>query len=1102
MALTTPFIKTWIMPLAGGVPTWDDSTWYVEDRLIPVRSNRTPGSMGTASFRLMRRSRNDDKSSAITSSWQPIRGQYVAITTQACTGPGQAGTLWVGYIEDYDTSPLKYIDDEIGSVSCRELGGILRQVPLANPRVYDLTLVSPDGIALNTLPTANSEGYTQGEVIGNAYAAPAGVQPAGYTRYQWAAQPSDCGTSGSNYWSRWALIDHFAHWNYSPILPSVMLSAPSNVKTLLTTSAKEVFKLSGLKFDGLLNLMCGASRGLQWWITVSSSVANTWVINIASAIDVAVGSIPAATLTTANIESTDVSVRLSNSGFDIYDAVEINGNAIVFAGTVSPIDATAAAGWSSTSETDYKAGASGAAGYGALTNDQKLARNRMYRKSGLLADVYTRFLVAQDSTYQFQCKGISGLPVAGTVQFFCPLITWSGTTAAVDNTHNMAPYPPDARLLRQLPWSEGVQGDGTDLRSAEQKARPKYLEPVVLSYQVPGSPTDWSNLVHPPFKYWHAPSLTPDPRGPALRIEFEYPEMLAAVDWTSGSPAVTEYDPTLSSSYGASDWRKLVFTVAMASDQRVKVASYRSGVSSSTYRNPLRIERPDIHCWVVRKYSILGLKTDGTPDEVSADAFVRNDFAVAQKLADEAAAFAFRTRSASTIVLTQPWNPPGWADIGITIGDLNEQKGGVTQITRTLHTSVTDIEYNWDVKRPRIAVTTGDAALPDSTAIVALTPAFGGPVSTSLGMTLPATVQRIDTELKDVQKSQERVPIKTGRLPVSTTPTRYVRIRWAPFPIGSIGTIGDFSEGQEVDSTGANVSPTHVVWIDTIGSCRPEWFGAVYYEAVSLGTVTRNSSTRELFRAIKVVDSSGPSSALFEVEGAGGGSTIVQLNDSGHASINTTINGVANPNYFELVGGLTAGTNRYDCARKAIYRTAHTVSLGNYLQIVPDHFQTGRKRMGLAAQQFIPSGGGVTTVNVATQIDQYELFELHWGNHAEGTFGSPALGRIASSYGAMVIKNTGSAVEIYGFRDGVLYEKEGGGTSDDWATGVNTTWSASGTFTFSVYIPGASDITTITITVTPTFSHGQITNLGFSIPAGGGAFNVVFIGGRPAWTGE
>lgn len=1086
MSVTSAYIKVWVMAFTGGVPVWDSSQWSVENRLVPQRSMQTNGSVGQASFRLLRASRQDDSGAPVVSSWSPIKGQYVAITTQACSVPGAAGSLWVGYIEDFQTITTRNVADAIGSVTARQLGGVLDQVPLANPRIFDLTGASADGIALLSIPTANADGLTQSEVIGNAVDAPAGVQPGGYTRRQWAGKAADCGTSGTNYWSRWSLIDHFIHWNYSPLIPTVALSAASNVQTLLDTAAKEVFKLQGLTLKGLLDLMCGAGRGLRWYISYSG---NTWTINILSALDAAVGDIPAATATAVTLAN-DVSVRLVTSGFDQYDAVEVNGAPIVFGGTISPIDSTADKGWSSTSLTDYLSGASGATGYGSLTASQQIARNRAFRKSGILGDVFTRYVVAQDTADGFRCKNVAGVPVAGSVQVFCPEITWIASVAAIDDSSNMCPYPPEARLLRQLPWAEGVKGDGTDIRDAEQKAKPKYLAPVALSYQILGE-ADWSDLCNPPFGKWHKPSLGVDSRGPALRVEFEYPEMLAYADWT-GSPAITEYDPSLTTAYGASDWRFLVLTVAMQSDQRVKVASYRSGTTSATYRNPLRVSRPDINCWVMRKTTIVGLNIDGTPDEVPADTFVRNDFPVAQKLADELAAFAFRDRTGAVITITQPWSPPAWAGIAALLSTLTEPAGAPAY---TLNTPVTSVEQVWDEKAPRLIVITGDPSLPDSTALVPLSPAFGGTVSTAMGCTLPAMVQRLDADVKEVQRAQERVPIITGRLPVpSTAATEYIRARWDVDPTTAFY---DASEGQAVDASGSNLSPTKIVWVDSTGSCRPEFFGNVWYEAENIGTETRNFVTRDLYRLVRIAPQSGSGTVVYQVTGLNAtATTVVRIEDSGGSAINTTINGSAGTNNFELVGANVAYLRTYDMQRRPLFKSA--VGSGNfkYLQIIPDHFQTARRRWGGASNRDASS--------VTVSIDMYETFDILVTYGRADTFSNDS-GLTAGNIILRCHNSGGSIVVDDGHDMGAgIYVKQTAGTADSFANTRDAPVVSPLSIATVVLNNAANTITLGFMNFIATSAGGsQITSIAATASGTGTIlFGWSVIGGRPAFTGE
>ncbi len=1026
-------VKVWVMSLSSGAAVYDSSLWVVQNRLIPMRANATPGMMGTGTFRMNRKARADDSTDGyITDSFAPVLGQYIAITTNACTLPGAAGTIWVGYIDGVQKTQLKATADEVGDVTAKQLGGVLDQIPVQNCKMNDPSGSVDAGILLLNNPTANMAGQMQGEVIGNAIDAPAGESTGlSYTRRQFATLPDHCGTANGNYWSRWALIDHVLHYvlEVNPSLPIILLSGSSDIITHLQTIAKEVIPLKGLTLKGLLDLLIGPSRGLYYAITVSASV---WTVNIYSGTDTAYGTIPAVTPTTVNVQTGDVDVKLHNSGFDQYDAVEVTGNPVICAGTVSLIDSTLVKGWSSTEETTFKDAAKGATGYGALTQDQQIYRNRQVRRSGRVADVYVRYALNVTSSQDFACKDVSGVPT-GTTKYLCPRIAWSGTTASADYAVSRSGYPPEMRVCRTVPWPVGKSASGTDDRSDEQKARPTYIQPLVIAYNHPDvrlPANGWADLCHPPFKNWSSPTLSADPRGPAIRIDYQYPETLAYTHWT-GSPGISELDPTLTTSYGTSDYANLIVTLAVESDQRIKVIKYQSGFTSANIRNVLRINRPDLHCWFVPKYTFLGLKTDGTPDELAADTFVRNDWAVAEKLANEAAAFAFRKRTGATITIIAPDATPGWVTLGTMIGDLNELNTvGATVVTNTLNTYITNIENVFDANKARCIITTSDPPTPDSQAIAGIvtgfggSPSSGGMVSTGLGCTVPQATQRLDTDVKEVQRQISATPILSGQAPTGSSPL-YARIRWEASTVGV-----DLSECELTDSAGTALGI--LGFIDSnasLGAVRPQVFGNCWYEVVAIGAATRSAVTRSLFKAIAfrgLGTAKRPAQTFFM-----GTSVLAELQDSGGGTISTTINGSATPNYLPIM--LPAGSSpqfrmQVDAATPVQWGLASGVGMANgwMWYLVPEIVTSGLLRSGV--------NYGTSGTAIAVNIDNGESFDITWQSgdvaHASGYSATAT-----NDYWAIISGKT----SFYYTSAGVLTSKSViGGVEIDCPTSQNT----------------------------------------------------------------
>ncbi len=732
--MTATQVVVWV-----GNSNWLSPSWRIVDRLIPETSDHGDGSMGRAVFRMLRSERNDGAGD-IVDAWYPTRGQYIAIARAGGASPFDR-LLWCGQVVGIHPQPIQHDADDMGEVEAVELGSVLAQTPVANLRQGTSSLLT-DPLATN--PTANLAG-ANGEIIGNMRIPSSGIP-------WFEAFPENCGAAGvTARWNQYDLLRHVL--TYAPVgtlVPTLSLTMLSSLSTYLAGAALEVVELDGLSIKDAIDLTVGTTRGMSWKIIPTST---GWTINVASASDVGFGGFPAATAVTATLNGNDVDLTLDTSGMDVYDAVEVLGAPIVCCGTMSPIDGSLGSGWTAAALTAYKAAATAEAGYAAMTVEGKLARNRAVRRSPALQDVLTRFqLMRYSPTTDLQCKSAAGVPTGGATQPLTPLVVWNGASTSVSPTQGSVLYLPTAKVLRQLPWQSGVSAAGADSRTDIAKGQPSYLLPVVLRYTTAGDAwVGWSDLLHPPSAKWPIPTVSVDERGAAIRIEYDHPEVLAKGLWTGA--AASEFSPDLSTSYGATDYGRLVITVAVESGQRVKARVLRSGITEAQVRNVLRIERSDLHCWLVRARTILGIKGDGTPDEVSADTFTRDDHAVAQRIAEQAAAFAFRPRTSGTLTVTDPANPPAWAAIGTLIGSAQEQRDGVNTVATTLGSVVRGIRQVWNPRAPRLIVTTD---YPTTAA------GSGHAVSVSLGGTVSASLQRTRMELGEVRRDVQRAPVSPG----------------------------------------------------------------------------------------------------------------------------------------------------------------------------------------------------------------------------------------------------------------------------------------------------------------------------------------------------
>ncbi|MBA3588854.1 hypothetical protein [Methylibium sp.] len=732
--MTATQVVVWV-----NASSWSSPSWQIVNRLIPETSDHSDGSMGRAVFRMLRSERNDGAGD-IVDTFYPARGSYIAIARAGGSSPFDS-LLWCGQIVGIHPQPIQHDADEMGDVEAVELGSVLAQTPVANLRQGTSSLLTEP---LATNPTANLAG-ANGEIIGNMRAPASGIP-------WFEAFPENCGAAGvAARWNQLSLLRHVL--TYAPagtLVPPLSLSPgmPALLSLYLANAELEVVELDGLSIKDLIDLMVGTTRGMSWHIIPTSS---GWTIWADSASDVGFGDFPAAYPLTATLNGNDADLALDTSGMDVYDAVEVLGAPIVCCGTMSPIDGSLGAGW--VSLTAYKVGASAQGGYAVLTVEGKLARNRAVRRAPVLQDVLTRFqLMRYSPTTDLQCKSAAGVPTVGATQPLTPLVVWNGASTSVSPTQGSVLYLPTAKVLRNLPWPSGVSADGSDGRTDIAKGQPSYLLPVVLRYTTTGDAwVGWSDMLRPPSAKWPIPTVSVDDRGAAIRIEYDHPEVLAKGLWTGA--AASEFNPDLTTSYGATDWQRLVVTVAVESGQRVKARVLRSGITEAQVRNVLRIERPDLHCWLMRAKTIIGLKGDGTPDEISADTFTRDDHAIAQQIADQAAAFAFRPRTSGTITVTDPANPPAWAAIGTLIDVAQEQRDGVDTVATTLGSVVRGVRQVWNPRAPRLIVTTDY-----QTAAVG----NGQAVSVSLGGTVSASLQRTRMELGEVRRDVQRAPVSPG----------------------------------------------------------------------------------------------------------------------------------------------------------------------------------------------------------------------------------------------------------------------------------------------------------------------------------------------------
>lgn len=755
--------KVWVMPAyvagTGYYFPWNLGAIVEEARLIPERVSNRAGGMGTASFRWLRANREEGNGPFYDGGFA-VTGVYVAVTLSGSSFVLSNVVFW-GFISRNDISEIAGGNDKAGSVTALGLGYILDGTQCSGWRQ---AVDAQASVELSICPPFNIQGLG-GAIVGNKATDSAGIPVA-------ASLPNQCATLPK--FSRLDVLNHFFKYCKPAAIPALSLTGNAAIGTYLASSANQtVFELENLTLRGVIDLMINRSGGLAWQI--NPNAAGGWDIfayalnDNASIYD---SSFPSATATNVDFSGNiSVDVSYTEDASDLYDGVTVQGAAAVFGVSVAQSDGNLTAGWSAGAQASYKAGASGDAGYLALTPQAKAERNEQLRQSPGLSDVFRLFTIPTSSTNILR----SATPGAGAGTLnLIPSLTWNGATLTIDATTSALPYLPTLTIERNVPWFMGVSGNGSDYRTSEAKAAPYFMEPTV--YQFAQSPATgygpWANLSLP-WMTRHGATITPDDRSPGLRIHLQPQEILAKADWSDANDGITKLENggvigtkiVVDPLFRTLDWRELVATVGLASGQRVSVAKNRYGVPANQSRRNLIVTDEKLQCWITLAGTVVGVTAAGQPDRVAVDTTIRNDFPQAERLCAMLAAWLFRRRSSISITLSFAQLFPTWAYIGNMIGQITESgaTGPYSSIVTDSYTVIESIDYTFG-DHPRCVINTTIPPMPERMqGAIGSSPTSGGAVSASLGGTVAQAAGRANRKIAEAQLDSSKTPTSIGR---------------------------------------------------------------------------------------------------------------------------------------------------------------------------------------------------------------------------------------------------------------------------------------------------------------------------------------------------
>ena len=768
----------WVMaPVVSGNDAafpWTWSAWAKEPRLLLRTSGKDKTGAGRATFELVRRTQYPEGGPEFAQQPSTFRaGCYVLITTgetvdetnplAPTVAPEFDSIDWFGVITDTDFQ-IADTGDYIGTVEAAEVGEAILDAQRAEGFAQDDG--TGYGTAVVNAPSANLNGGDN-LVVGNAKL---GSDASGAAVFLFARELVDCRQNPvidpDFFWTRWRLAVHAVTFCRPPGCARMIVrledgsgvTGGAYVYTghadgtladyLDDPTSPEVFALDGLTLRGILDVIAGGSVGLGWRLELAQDAGDkVWAITIYSRSELNAPYGPpkrepspdARILSTSYVASDEYTIDIRPSEDDTarYDEVIVEGGRMVFGASLSPLDGNLDRAWTDAEEDAYNAAAGPA------------------RDLPTYANVYRYFLL----------KRVAGSLVRATNPGeadaylpLLPLVTWTWNegdgegTAAITASH--APiYLPSLTFAAQVPWIDGAApADGATIASLEVKASPSYAKPRVFRFSVDDS--SWVDLLSrtvggnfTPIS--ESPSVDMDERRPGLRIAYSRPHILGldTFDGTDNGGA----DP-------AYDWRKLVVTVGIQSDQRVTVRRRRAingtPLTNDQVRRKLTVRDDDLNFWCCLAGTLLGVDADNAnPVRVVTDTILLNDFAAAQGWCDQLAEWAFRPHESVVIVHNNEEAVRRWK-IGMSLYQVVD---GST--VRAISGVIASVETDWVSGRVTLRTETPPMPPGRGGGGQSASPSQGGSVSPELGGTLAQALQQQQAKLKQVASDAAKRPL-------------------------------------------------------------------------------------------------------------------------------------------------------------------------------------------------------------------------------------------------------------------------------------------------------------------------------------------------------
>jgi hypothetical protein len=337
------------------------------------------------------------------------------------------------------------------------------------------------------------------------------------------------------------------------------------------------------------------------------------------------------------------------------------------------------------------------------------------------------------------------------------------------------------RLSSVVPFIEGMGWDGSKTTNVATEKTPQYIGPQVYYYDSAESTVKWKDLLTrvatatvSPFS--ESPQVGVPVNRPAITIRYSRPHTLGLgtfVSTDTGGQAA-EFD-----------WRKLVCTIGVESDQRLEVRRTRvyNNASATEIRRQLIVKDDSFRFHCTLAGTVVGLSSDNlTSRNTANDIIVVNDYPAAQAYCDELSEWALRKTLSATIVTTN--------DDTMSVYQPGDSLRQVVDngVGRAINGLIAAIETDWTSQR--ITIQTELPPRP-SGASGSPSPSSGGAVSSELGGSVPQIAQRTQiAQAKTVAVVAARplIPMMGGG--GAAIPASYFYIVTGGSTIPSLGVLG------------------------------------------------------------------------------------------------------------------------------------------------------------------------------------------------------------------------------------------------------------------------------------------------------------------------